>query len=515
MSNDQEDNKPQEEKEVEASQPETSAPKAEGVQEAPEQVMGNESPTEEPAATPPNPTDGMRSAFVSGKVSDNPPTTNLYGSSALAEVVNKVAPNPEHNPVDAAIHYQMVASTGMHDGRKYSITSLKAGITGPEGPLGITRKKSILKAGAGVDDATILAIMSSAGLDGYYEAPLLSSGFRIQMRCSSAEDDVWLDEKLSEVITEAGVMSLGYSFRGEMALMRRQLVSFLARQMTGHNIAGLAQDDWQSVFKHISPQDYDTLLLLWAHSVNPDGWEVHVPCPNPKCHHVDSGKVVPAFLFWPDGSKLTEQQKSIITRTMDQKVTEEELVAYRADFRTPVPVDLKSGDVTFRIHTGFTSLVDDVRESSKWMSTINTVVNDTLAKLSPTNKTEEDIDLKVRTTRNILERHFLGMYISYITKIEMHHGDTVVEVEDKGKMNSILSKLINVEGAENLINTINDVMAEENPTFIGTPSITCPSCRVLPKEPLTTFNIETQLFTHALPGRALAAYIEKVAQSLD
>jgi len=382
-----------------------------------------------------------------------------------------------------------------------NLSKLSKIITDDEGnQTGIQRNKPEIKAGKVISEDTAFAIMSACGKSGKYHAPLVNSGFRIEFKRSTAESRIYLDELLAENMGEIGRHTMGGSYLNTHVYMTREITQFLKEHMTDHNIEGIGSTNADRVFEYIAAADYPTLINMIAVCEYPHGYDITVPCGN--CGAMTEGKITPAHIMKVDGSMLTSAQREQICRSMQDTVTEEEIENYQSLFPKPKPFVLNfDNDIKWTFEMARPRLIDRINVGVSWCDGINRAIQRHMEK-------RDSRQVRERITQSLLAINTLSNYLPYIKCIKVRNttGELDQVVDDLGVIHKLLKEILDHPDVNKLIEALENHNTNDNPVIHGVTPHECGKCGHISKESLVEVDLETQLFTQALPGSGLSDY---------
>lgn len=434
----------------------------------------------------------------------------LSGIKTLETVVKKYYPNFETNQ-SHLINMLILTKSVVNGlvGINRSIDDLNRFIIDDDGnKTAIQKYKDPIRSGHILTEDAALAILSATGLEGQYHAPLVNSGFRIQLKRAASEDRIRLDEVLAERMGEIGRHTLGGSYLNSHSYMTRDITKFIMDHMTGHNVKGIGQRDYQKILPLIAEADYPTLLNMITVCEYPDGYEVSVPCGSepkegkPPCRHLTTGIIKPAHLMKVDSTMLTSDQRKQICYPMSKRVTVKEIEEYQAAFSVPKPLELMIKGVKWTFEFKRPSLLDRNTVGIKWCDGINAAVEHFMEK-------REDEHVRERVTTSLLAINTLTNYLPYIKLIRVTDPERELDnsTDNIGAIHKILKRLVDEEGLDKLVDACEEILTNQNPVIHGVPPHKCTRCGFVSKEPIIEVDLETQLFIQALPGTAASVYL--------
>lgn len=241
-------------------------------------------------------------------------------------------------------------------------------------PLALSRPK-YKEDGVGnyVGDAAVMRMRSLLGMGATHTFPLYHTGIWITIEAPEEDKILDLMDTLESIKIRMGRASYGMAFANTSVYMHEEVVKFMHRHL--HDTT-LKNDSYDNMVRVIKQMDIIPILQALAAAVWPNGFQyaraVLTPDGKPKKTIVD--RVDVSKLLWHDTSRLTDSQRTHMSRRASHWVTDAALSVYEAEFKNVYNTILPLND-KMSLRVRHPSLQEHFDLGQKWINGIVELTN--------------------------------------------------------------------------------------------------------------------------------------------
>lgn len=189
-----------------------------------------------------------------------------------------------------------------------------------------------------------------------------------------------------------------------------------------------------------------------------------------KCTHVVEEKLDISKLLFVNRKALTPKQLSIMARTKNGEITEEDLNAYRQEnYKSQTRnVVIRKGEPTeFTIRLRVPTVMQHFESGNVWINDLKDAVNKTLTIDASDNERNVFLDQHSKAT-------LLRQYIHWIEGIQFGEDNMVLQRE---ALQNIMNRISSQDDIRNeIIEAIRNYIDHTSLTVVGVPTYKCPAC---------------------------------------
>lgn len=313
------------------------------------------------------------------------------------------------------------------------------------------------------------------------EVPLWNSGLFVRMAPATISYDVEIDRAIALSRSYMGLRCFGLINSTDDLVFREVLVDAALKLVVESNMPWEQSPLELKEYIH-SIEDSDALIWGMANAVYPEGFDISVPCTNPNCRHVEILHTAVSRMMAVDYSKFTEAQLDHMARGIAKKVTEEDLVKYRAEFaKTEHKFNtFNYNGQLFTFHNA--SIEDFFTIGRSWFEATSRAVVESMT-IAPS-ITEND---RTRAINQMMDVEDVCRYAHYIKEIaipvvedleELEEGqDGYAYIRDPDSIRGILKTMVSdPDGVNKLIMSIMDYIRKTTRVIIGVENDKCSKC---------------------------------------
>lgn len=328
------------------------------------------------------------------------------------------------------------------------------------------------------DNIAIEIIRSITGAGRKVIVPLVHTGIVVTIKPPTMNEFIRIKESIVNSRSELGRQTNGFLFNATSVYVDRDILNLVFSLITGSNAVSSSQEYLMSIIRQL---DIPTLILAVLSARYPDGYEFHWSCIQnlDKCNYSVKSLIDLKQLFRVDNSKLTDLQKTMLTKANITK-SEEDLVKYQEEFklfsknRAIVKESEVDGEkIQIILQFRIPSLAEYVGEGSKWIESIQESINNASSQ-SVNSQREREYIIAERIQMIILEG-FLPWVEKVILRNDSANKD--YEIGDLEEISVFLKEhSTNTETRITIRDAILKFINDNTKTIIGIPNFQCPNC---------------------------------------
>ena len=331
--------------------------------------------------------------------------------------------------------------------------------------------------------------------------PMVASGFRLELSPITEDEFSILDQQLAHNLGSVGRSTLGGGLLFDNVFLRRDITNLILKHVTRTNVKGVNPANSKVLRELLKPADLKVLMTMVLAAAHADGFEVATPCPN--CKIVHQGIANVHRMFNVDHGKLTDFQLSILTRSIGEEVTREELAEYQADFPVIAPYEFTQKGNVFKVHFGDRSLESDLTLGTDWANGISSIIDQHIASIPEGD--DDDDSIRTKITTKLLENNSLTNYMGYVSKITKEvDGVVVYEETRRSVIHDTLKGLRNSKHYVPLYTAIGKFVFDD-PVIIAIEPTDC-TCGYKAVDGLIPVDVITEFFTRLLSNETRIQY---------
>lgn len=298
-------------------------------------------------------------------------------------------------------------------------------------PLALSRPK-YKEDGVGnyVGDAAVMRMRSLLGMGATHTFPLYHTGIWITIEAPEEDKILDLMDTLETVKIRLGRASYGMAFANTSVYLHEEVVKFMHAHM--HDTT-LKDNSYDNMLRVIKQMDIIPILQALAAAVWPNGFQYSrsVLGPDGKAKKTIVDRVDVTKLLWHDTSRLTDSQRTHMSRRASQWVTDAALSVYEAEFKNVYNTTLPLND-KLSVRVRHPSLQEHFDLGQKWINGITELTN----KLFREDRGEKD---RNRRIVNHARASNMRQYSHWIEALVFSDGTEITDRETIDRMLGTLS----------------------------------------------------------------------------
>lgn len=327
-----------------------------------------------------------------------------------------------------------------------------------------------------VSGDSLQAFLSTVtGVGALTQVPLWHSGFWLTLLPIKDSDIINLEMEITENFIELGRTTSGLIYSNYSVIYNRIITNFIIAHVQNSSLKVPNSE----LRKYILIQDLYPIINGVLHSMNPNGYDYIRSCINntvedeegrPKCDFILEAKINFKKLLRVNRRKLTDNMLVQMSKRAPDSLSIEQVKEYQkvlVSTLTTTKTITTTNDTKIAFTFSPPTLDEYIVAGEYW---VNSIISKTEKLFTDTT----DDDVKNNLISEMTITSILGMYNSWVTKVEVgeHFIDGFVDItlalETLSSDNKTLTEFID---------TIKDFINNSTVAMVGLPNYVCPTCK--------------------------------------
>lgn len=312
------------------------------------------------------------------------------------------------------------------------------------------------------------------------QVPLYHTGIWVKMAPATISYLAEIDRALALLNSQLGIETNGLVDSNEDARFNEILVDAALKLITSSSYPYQNPMDLKKIISHF---DMESLIWGMAMGAYGTGYDVNVPCTNPKCGDMDEFRAAPTRMRVVDNSRFTKWQIEHMSKGINHKCTAEELEKYADEFDIAArdsakyeyrSIGLLPDERPDTFHFRISTIAEYFQFADMWFSRIDQALKESMGQSYNTP------ELRRSAIESALAAEDLCRYGHFIEKISLANPNSALDdsvIEDTDTIRNILKQLVSdVDGATGLMEAINDFIQDVRCVIYGVKNVPCHAC---------------------------------------
>ncbi len=322
-----------------------------------------------------------------------------------------------------------------------------------------------------VGDNAISKIVNKLNLGTRVTIPLWHTGIWVTLQSASDLEHMALEDRIANEKITLGMITGGVIFSNSSVYLTNHVLNHIF-----DHIIECSLKDWtiESLRNIIRMTDIPSMVWGMACTMYPGGYQLHQPCiaAHGQCQYVHESLVNVGRMHLVDNRAVTPTMAKHMYRSLNHKVTEEDVMKYQQDIpcATNRTVTLKD---SLKMVMRVPSISTYVTSGSTWIQGIVEII-DVQFKSKLTEKERDDMITRRASVSSMRQcAHWIEQFVE--TPDNPESGQTVISDTE-----TIESLLVNINNSSEIreiyFNEVSKFIDDSTFALIGIPRYDCPQC---------------------------------------